>query len=628
MSILFDGVDDLMTYSAPVTPYTFGTLLIVCKIVNTNDSAWLSFIEGEPSGGGTPNYALGRRNTGNIYYVTPVTVIDGGAVQDADGWQIIATTKATGSSAVSTHKMPIGGARTTTTLAAAANAGSSTNGSIKIGGDDDFANILVAAVAIFEGTALTTGQLDAILAAKTTASIISAGATWCVDAADGLINDLVGSVDRTAVVGTASSADNPSGWTYASSSADATVTAVPAAATGDSPAAVISTLTAVAGVPAAATGDNPAAVATASAGTDTFEQPDGTLGSPWSAWTSTMPALIGGAAYDGGSLGDATYSVIAASADSMMEAILESAITAGGTENFGVGVRLTAHSGSANGYMFEAANSGTGVTGKIYKGAAFTPVATSALNNYTNVDGLRITAVGTTIKGYLRVSGSWTEVVSATDATYSAAGYPGFWVQDPLTGVDVGVEQVSWGAPTASATVTAVPAVALGSAPPAGVSSATNATVTAVPAAATGDNPAAVISAGATVTGVVALALGSAPPANAILSAVVGAPAVVALGSAPIASVSGAGAATVTAVPATALASAPIASLSAGQVVVGVVADGTGAAPPAALALGATVLGVPAIAVGSATRSTLSPSPAGGGGVSGDVAATFAEASA
>lgn len=201
--------------------------------------------------------------------------------------------------------------------------------------------------------------------------------------------------------------------------------------------------------------------------------------------------------------------------------------------------------------------------------------------------------------------------------------------QTALTGTTATTDGPSgwtFGVGTGDATVTAVPAVALGSAPVASATVTAGATVTAVPAAATGDTPAAVVTGtgSATVTAVPATALGSAPPANSILSSVVNAPAVIALGSAPVAVISSAGNATVTAVPATALGSAPVAVLSSGQTWVAVVADATGAVPAAVISAGATVAAVIAVASGQAPRPTISPAPTGG--VSGDIAATFAEA--
>lgn len=178
-----------------------------------------------------------------------------------------------------------------------------------------------------------------------------------------------------------------------------------------------------------------------------------------------------------------------------------------------------------------------------------------------------------------------------------------------------------------NATVTAVVAAATGAAPSTTATASAHVTVTAVPAAATGDTPAAVVagSGNATVTAVVALALGSAPPANSILSSVVNAPAVISLGSAPAAVLASAGNATVTAVPATALGSGPVAVVRAGSGVTAVAATALGSAPVAVVTAGQNVIAVPAFATGAALRPAITPAPTGGG-VNGDVAATFAEA--
>jgi hypothetical protein len=98
--------------------------------------------------------------------------------------------------------------------------------------------------------------------------------------------------------------------------------------------------------------------------------------------------------------------------------------------------------------MFEIADGATGARGRLYKAAAFTTVATSASDAWTGVEGIKITATGSTIKGWFRIAGAWVEVVSATDATYGSAGYPGFWVQTPLIGAVLGVTEVAWGAAT------------------------------------------------------------------------------------------------------------------------------------------------------------------------------------
>jgi hypothetical protein len=272
----------------------------------------------------------------------------------------------------------------------------------------------------------------------------------------------------------------------------------------------------VTGTPADATGAAVTASVTASAGTAAFSTyPNGLLAAPWQAWTASLPTVTGGKAFDTSGFGDATYAVVTDTADSMTEAIFEAALTATTGQNFGVATRLTAHSGSANGYSFEISDGlgGTTFIPVLYKGSGFTTIATgTAIAGASSIDGIRITTVGSTISGYCRISGVWTLAVTVTDSTYTAAGYPGFWVQDPTVGADLGVTQVTWGAAGAvGATVTAVAATATGQAPAATVAAAVNATVSAAPAVGTGANPPAAVSAGATTVAVAALALGSAP---------------------------------------------------------------------------------------------------------------------
>lgn len=212
-AILFDGVDDQMVYAGPPQLTGALTLLIVAKILNTADAAWLSFIENESSGGAI-RPSLGRRSNGDIYYSQQTGLVSGTAVQDGDGWCIIACTKAAGTTTPKGHKIPIGGSRTTTAMdSSLANSTSYAGGNLRIGGNDDFANIEVACAAIFN-KALTTTELGGINTAKTSQSILDLGPVWMVDASDGLVADQVGSVDRTSVVGTAAGSSDPTGWTY------------------------------------------------------------------------------------------------------------------------------------------------------------------------------------------------------------------------------------------------------------------------------------------------------------------------------------------------------------------------------------------------------------------------------
>lgn len=219
MSRLFDGVDDQMVYAMPGSggpDYTFGTLLVVIRIITTTDGAWLSFIEGETSGAAS-RFALGRRNDGKQYYANGAAIDSANTVEDADSWMLLAATKATGTVAPTMHKIIISsGVRSSTALGTSfANSTTIANGNVRLGGDDDFANIRLGVAAIFVGTALTTGQLDGIVSAKTTQSIADLSPTWLVDDSDAFATDLTaGTVDRTTLVGTADDADDPAGWVY------------------------------------------------------------------------------------------------------------------------------------------------------------------------------------------------------------------------------------------------------------------------------------------------------------------------------------------------------------------------------------------------------------------------------
>lgn len=223
MSRLFDGVDDQMVYTIPAAGgpnFTFGTMLVLVKIATTTDNAWLSFIEGETSGAGL-RFAIGRQNSspGRLYYANGTVAPETASVtiEDSEGWAIMCATKATGSVAPTHHKIIVStGTRTTAAPGvAAANSTTTANGNLRLGGNDDFANIYLGAAAIWVGTVLSTAQLDGIASAKTTQSILDLSPTWCVDDSDGLATDLTaGTVDRATLVGTTDSADDPAGWVY------------------------------------------------------------------------------------------------------------------------------------------------------------------------------------------------------------------------------------------------------------------------------------------------------------------------------------------------------------------------------------------------------------------------------
>jgi hypothetical protein len=226
MSRLFDGVDDIMTFTTPSTSWTFGSVLIVAKFAGA-DGTWQSLVE-VTDAAAAPRMSLGRRNSGELYMANSFSLESEGPAVAADGWSIYCVTKATGTVNPTSHVAPIGGARTSSTFGTTLPNGAGTGVRIHIGGPGDFANIYVAAAAVWNGVVLTTGQIDGILSAKTTQSILDLSPTWAADDSDAFATDLTsGTSDRTAITGTTDSADDPSGWLYFGASVAASLPMVP-----------------------------------------------------------------------------------------------------------------------------------------------------------------------------------------------------------------------------------------------------------------------------------------------------------------------------------------------------------------------------------------------------------------
>lgn len=217
MSRLFDGVDDQMVYSFSSSLAASGpkTLLMVLRIMNATDLAWLSFMEWE-NASSVDVAALGRRNNGNIYTVKGGTTFDNIAVQDADDWVVIATTWPAASAVPRHHKDVIGGAATHTDGAGVANSPFSDNiPTVRLGGNADFCNMRLAAAAIFTSE-LSDVDIESVENAKTTQSIADLSPFWLVDDSDAFATNLItpGTGDRSSITGTADDADDPAGWVY------------------------------------------------------------------------------------------------------------------------------------------------------------------------------------------------------------------------------------------------------------------------------------------------------------------------------------------------------------------------------------------------------------------------------
>lgn len=239
MSRLFDGTDDVMTYALPASGagpvnFGFGTQLVIARLVTA--PTWASFIEIEEAAGSVEKGGFGRHSSGSIYTVDGANLRHSGeagtggtfTIGTGDNWALFATTKATGTSSPSFHKIPLAtGTRSTHTVSTTlVNTASIASGRIRLGGDDDFANMRLAVAALLTGVVLTTTQLDTIAATKTTASILALASadSWVVDDADAFTNNLVAAnTNRSDIVGTADDADDPADWVYGAGGATSSI---------------------------------------------------------------------------------------------------------------------------------------------------------------------------------------------------------------------------------------------------------------------------------------------------------------------------------------------------------------------------------------------------------------------
>jgi len=200
------------------------TLLIVQRMLAANGS-WQSLIETQAVGpNGRPS--LGRRNTGNELYYSDSTGLNVAAtitILSSQNWSILALARPAGAAqTVRAHYFQVGGGAATHENVGGtwSNEAAYTTGKAIIAGDDDPANIRVAAWALWKGTAISDGTFDTICSALSTQSLIDAGASAVFDAENTLMkDDLVGSMDGALVGAITESSDGPTGWTYFGSSA-------------------------------------------------------------------------------------------------------------------------------------------------------------------------------------------------------------------------------------------------------------------------------------------------------------------------------------------------------------------------------------------------------------------------
>lgn len=260
MSRLFDGVNDEMVYTVPASGIDVNgahTLLIVVRQIATSDTIWQSYIETQTSAAAAAA-TLGRNNVGQVYWAQGATATSAISMTDSDNWVVAAARKTAGSSIPTFSKCVVGGANTHTAGGGSLVASPSiASGTIRIGGNDDFANIRVAAAAIFTRV-LSDAEINGINAALTTQSIFDLTPVWLVDDLDGFATDYMNNADRTSIVGTADDADDPAGWVFGiSGGGDGDVTSPAATGLGDFPAPSFSAGSTVTAPAADALGDFP-----------------------------------------------------------------------------------------------------------------------------------------------------------------------------------------------------------------------------------------------------------------------------------------------------------------------------------------------------------------------------------
>lgn len=132
----------------------------------------------------------------------------------------------------------------------------------------------------------------------------------------------------------------------------------------------------------------------------------------------------------------------------------------------GASLMLRFNGGVINGYMLTVYNTGTSYSWYIYRVTGGAPsLIGDAVTGQTLAAGDQIgfQAVGSTLTAYRYTAGAWTEIISRTDATYTAGASYGFYTDGTTARLDDfyggaatigGVQSVTFGAMTQSATGT------------------------------------------------------------------------------------------------------------------------------------------------------------------------------
>jgi len=92
-------------------------------------------------------------------------------------------------------------------------------------------------------------------------------------------------------------------------------------------------------------------------------------------------------------------------------------------------------SGTTDGYALELKLTDSWQLQRVDNGA-LTGIGLAVVSAVANGDAIGFEVIGSTLKGYKRVSGVWSEVLSRTDSTYSAAGKLGIGTVATATALD------------------------------------------------------------------------------------------------------------------------------------------------------------------------------------------------
>jgi hypothetical protein len=231
-----NGTTGQLVYAIPASGGTnpggvAWTALLVAKILVAADNTWLSLMEVEAIGGGI-EAGFGRQASGGLmdWYNQNASFDINHAIGDADLWALYGVSHAAGNVVARGHRCLLGSVSNSHQPSSSARPDptSTASGNLRIGGNDDFANMRVAVGAFWVGTALADADFDSIASTKTTAFINTLAPTWLVDSSDDLATDLTaGTQDRTSAAGNTHSSDDPAGWVFGLGGAAAASSFVP-----------------------------------------------------------------------------------------------------------------------------------------------------------------------------------------------------------------------------------------------------------------------------------------------------------------------------------------------------------------------------------------------------------------